>query len=146
MRPKFDKSRYEKYDRVAKEASQLFFSSLYPTASVLVPEENYKDDLIVKFEFATVGAQVEVKTGWWGEDFPFPNMHVPKSKVDNALKHYQEVWFLVFNNDCSAVGVIRVDRFTGLTCINKLNVYSKDKPEPFYEFGLDYIEFYTKLA
>lgn len=109
------------------------------------PDENYRDDLIVTINGQRLGVQVEVKTGWNGNEFPFPNMHIPKSKVDNALKHYKEVWFMIFNNDCSAVGLIKAKSGQSLKLIAKLNVYSKDKPEPFYEFSLQDIEFFDLM-
>lgn len=142
MRPKFDKDRYSKFDGPAKEAGIDFFKSLYPEAIVVNPTENYKDDLIVYINKNKIGVQVEIKTGWKSTGFPFGTMHIPASKVTNALRNYDEVWFLVFNVNCSSVGLIRVNTATTLKTIEKVNVYSKHKPEPFCEFKLDQIQFF----
>ena len=140
-RPKFSQERYDKYDAAAKAAALDYLGRTYDHRDIIAVKENFKDDLILLTEQGHIKVQVEIRATWKPKIFPYSNLHLPKSKVDNALKNNSCVWFLIFNESCTAVAKIVLEEGKMYKLIGKVNKYSPVIPEMFYEFSLEDMEF-----
>jgi hypothetical protein len=144
-RPKFDRNRYIEYDRLGKEAGVNFLCYLLNNPEIEIVEENYKDDIVVNLPDLgnkEINVQVEIRTTWKGDMFPYKSFRLSKSKVEDCLERNDVVWFLVFNSTQDSVGLLRLSKSTPKKVTKKFNRYSLHKPEEFYEFELDLVDFY----
>tara|TARA_Y100000004_G_C8940402_1_gene423898 strand:- start:1036 stop:1578 length:543 start_codon:yes stop_codon:yes gene_type:complete len=87
---KFDRSLYEKYDKLGKEYARQFLPRIlklsnpekYKDVQVRDEGENYGPDLVCHNNGEVVGYfEVEIKNNWSTKQFNFPDLQIPERKA-----------------------------------------------------------------
>lgn len=96
VRKRFDKKLFEEFDRSARDAARLHYTSLgYHVAD---HPNQYMQDLIASKDDSTFCVEVEVKRVWKSDIFPYETVQLPerKKKFTDTLTQ-----FMIFNNSLS---------------------------------------------
>ena len=97
---KFSKGLFEKYDRMARDATVDYFKKLGFTA--VNNKGTYAQDLVIQGETDTYPetyfVECEVKAVWREGTFPFPNVQIPYRKKKFFNKPTQ---FFIWNESCT---------------------------------------------
>ena len=137
----FSKELYAQYDRMAREATKQFFSSV--GKQIIDNPETYRQDLIVKEdEEHKYYVECEVKAVWDKDEFPFPSVQLPYRKRKFFNKRTQ---FFIWNKSCTRAATFWSNEIKELVPIEVKNKHIASG-EYFFQIPLDYITFVEKEA
>lgn len=135
---KFDKALFDEHDSPAKKVVKEYFQR-----EGIILEENknrYGIDLVnIEDEQIKMGIEVEHRTNWRGDSFPYTTINVPYRKFKFLNSQYK-TFFCAVNEEMTAIFVLDMEELKNCEIRENKNKYVKEG-ELFFSVPLDYGEF-----
>lgn len=138
VRKAFDKSLYQKYDALAREATREHLES--KGYEVQEHPNKYAQDLIAEKDLEINCVECEVKLVWKGEEFPYDSVQLPERKK----KFFKEpTLFYIWNKQLTHAATFWSH---DVACLEPVEVRNKyiSRGELFYQIPLELVTFIKK--
>jgi hypothetical protein len=127
----FDKQLHDTYDAEGREIVKKYVHDNHPHLTAVDNPDQYAVDLCIYKENTLVGyAEVEVRTNWKTEHFPFKTLHVPERKT-KLLNNTLPTLFFSINEQLTHMYYCKAQTVLNSPLVNVPNKYVSNN-EHFY--------------
>lgn len=128
----FDQNLHDTYDQEGREIVKKYIHDKHPHLTVKDNPDQYAVDLCIYKNNTLAGyAEVEIRTNWKTEHFPYNTLHVPARKT-KLLNNTLPTLFFSINEHMTHMYYCKAQTVLNAPLVNVPNKYVPDGGEHFY--------------